>query len=237
MADAQLIGDDHREDRSAALERALRDLTPEELALVESVREPLRTLATNVVKHKRGGEVDDLLQIGLLFASMQAPTYRRDRGAKFLTVIYRQVRTLMIRAAVADYRERRQSEVANEATQPVLVNVQVGDILAETEAARVARRDEVLYALAAASILAMAQPPKNPEELLMESQEQHRLSQHVQRAMAQLSEEDRQLVQLAEMDEEGVTEAARAVGVEYEAARYRVTKALAALGKKLSGLR
>lgn len=207
-------------------------LTPAQAELVESVRRPLRCLAEDLVKGPKPTDADDLVQLGLEIACKRAPEHQPGK-AKFLTFIYQEVRRAMIDALKADDRQRRLMQAVHRAAKEVHASIEVGDLLEETAQMRLERRDVARYALAAAAVIGMSQAPRNPEELFMDAQEQQRLRAFVELELAKLDPVDRRLIELCTMEGTTVADAARAVGLPYDPARYRFMTMLAKVGERL----
>lgn len=74
----------------------------------------------------------------------------------------------------------------------------------------------------------------SPEELVIKEEERRGTELAVGRALSRLDDVDRKLVRAVLADEESVAEAARAVGLGYDQARYRVGVAVGALRRWLA---
>ncbi len=211
---------------------AYKPLTPEQKALIDQVRGPLRALAKIVTVREREGDVEELTQIGLEVACKGIHKFDPSRGS-FLTSIYVRAEFAMIDSLKAERRHHLEAKAALRASREVHASIDVGDILEESAEQRVERRDEALYAIAGASIIGMSLPPRTPEEMFIDEERRVLLSEVVEQELAKLDETDRRLVVMCTMEDSTTKDAAVVVGVEYERARERLRKASALVGRRL----
>lgn len=206
-------------------------LTPAQQTLIGQARDALRGLAKSIAKEQRASE-EDLCQQAMEIACRRVGEYKPQRGT-FLDFIYQTVKWELRHACVRDARERAMQRAIQRATATVADHLEQGDILTEEPRERLERFENARFALAGAAIVATLAIPVSPEEQYMSAEEHARSRQHIEAALSQLAREDRELVLKHIVEEKSLAEAARAVGLEYENARYRYKQAMAWLGRRL----
>lgn len=206
--------------------------------LVASVREPLRKLAKVMRRDQSAGEEEDLFQIAMEAACRLAPTFDPRRGSAFLSYVFPRVRGAMLDHCIAEAKVRAQARALQRGARLVHELVDRGDIatmIAEGPDQRRARLDDARFALAGAAVLGLLGAPASPEDLLMLEQDRAALRQKLEPALAALDPIDRAIVVRCTVEEISLAEAARAVGLPYDKARYRYLATMAWLGRRIRG--
>jgi RNA polymerase sigma factor for flagellar operon FliA len=214
-----------------------RGLTDRDRSFVADARDMVQRLARTIAR-THDGDAEDLFQIGMEIACQLAPRFDFTAGATFGTFIYARARGAMLDACSGERQRRDLARALQRGAQSVLASTQpqsLEEILRTNDAEGAALLAERIDALAAAAVLGALAAASTPEDLRADAQERARLRADLDARLAKLDPIDRELVVRASVGDQGLAEIARALGLEYDKARYRYTKALAAVGRGLPG--
>ena len=182
-------------------------------------------------------ERDELVQTGMVVVCRLASRFDEALGATFGTFVFEQVRSAMLVACRTDHRDRARARLLQRGAAALLRSTlpqTFDEVLATDDAASAELLEERIAALAESAVFS-GLSSKTPEDLVADAQEAAKLRGELADALAKLDPVDRELVQRCSIEQRALADAARAVGLPYDQARYRYTKALARMGQSLRG--